>query len=403
MNYRKEIELTLEQICKELDLFTANDTNAGLLGGYTGCALFYAYYYQFTSRDEHLDKVLDIVQKSITALSEQPLNGSFCGGVAGVAWCIQHLVDMGFIEEDDMMDAFTDIDEVVGDFMEETLLAGKNDFLHEGVGTALYFLGRPPAVAQQYLEKLVGHLAGSAHRLPTGIAWKDQFSSQSHRNQEENLYNLGLSHGVPAIIAILCRIYEKGIARDVTHGLIEDATRWVLSNRKAAGGKGKSLYPTLTNAANVISGDVNSRLGWCYGDLGIATMLLGAGKRLQKPAYNEEALSVLNDIACYRDQKNGAVYDACLCHGSAGIAHILQQAALATGDPVLEKAAFNWLETTLKMNTWTDGPAGYKFYLHPDYIKEYNVLEGIAGVGLSLLGFLEPEMSTGWNECLLIS
>lgn len=403
MDYKDDINAVLENISRELDDFTANDNNAGLLGGYTGCALFYAYYYQLTSRDEHLDKVLFIIQKSIQALSEQPLNGSFCSGVAGVAWCVQHLTQMGFIEEDDVEDAFGEIDLMVAAFMEESMLAGKNDFLHEGLGTALYFLERPLSVAKPILERLVGYLEQSAHRFPAGITWKDMFSSQSEQYPNKDLYNLGLAHGVPAIIAILGRIYEKGIARDRVLPLLEGGISWLMSNKKSHGGGGESWYPVLTEASGVTVGDAHSRLGWCYGDLGIASALLGVGKRLQRADYNEAALVILRDVAEHRDAKNGAVHDACICHGSAGIAHILQQAAIDTGDPVLEKAAENWLQTTLSMNTWKDGPAGYKFFHHPGYYDSYNVLEGIAGVGLSILGFLQPEVKPGWNNSLLIS
>lgn len=402
MDYKDDMTAVLENISRELDDFTANDNNAGLLGGYTGCALFYAYYYQHTSRDEHLEKALFVVQKSIEALSELPLNGSFCGGVAGVAWCIQHLAQMGYIEDDEVEDAFGEIDLMVAAFMEESLSAGKNDFLHEGVGTALYFLERPAAVATPVLERLVDYLEKSAHRFPTGITWKDVFSSQSEQYQHRDLYNLGLAHGVPAIIAILGRLYEKGIAREKVRRLMEGSISWLMSHKKSHGGGGESLYPVLADASGEAVGDKHSRLGWCYGDLGIAVALLGAGKRLQRADYNEAALTILHDIARHRDTRNGAVHDACICHGSAGIAHILQQAAIATGDPVLEKAAEKWLQTTLSMNTWKDGPAGYKFYHHPDYHNSYNVLEGIAGVGLSVLGFLQPDITPGWNNSLLI-
>lgn len=403
MDYKDDITAALENISRELDHFTANDNNAGLLGGFTGCALFYAYYYQHTSREEHVDKVLAIIEKSLQALSEQPLNGSFCGGVSGVAWCVQHLTQMGFIEEDEIEDAFGEIDQMVAAFMEESLVAGKNDFLHEGLGTALYFLERPLPVGKPVLERLVAGLDQSAHHLPSGIAWKDMFSSASERYQGRDLYNLGLAHGVPAIIAVLGRIYEKGIARDTVLRLMEGSISWVLSHKKAQGGGGESLFPVLVDTTGVSIGDTHSRLGWCYGDLGIATMLSGAGKRLQRADYNEAALTILRDIAQHRNTQNGAVHDACICHGSAGIAHMLQQAAMAAGDPVLNKAAGEWLQTTLRMNTWKDGPAGYKFYHHPDYHNSHNVLEGIAGIGLSLLGFLQPEIKPGWNSSLLIS
>lgn len=401
---KQDIALMLEKISKELDQYTnASDNHAGLLGGYTGCALFYAYYYQHTSAKEHFNKSLEIIEKSIMALAQQSMNGSFCSGIAGISWCIDHLIGMGFIEAEDVEDVFVDIDKIVGDFLDESIREGKNDFLHEGVGTALYFLRRPHTIARGYLERLVTYLEDTAHTLPTGISWKDNFSSQSEKHKDADLYNLGLAHGVPAIIAILARIHEYGVARETTARLIDDSIKWLLSTQRTNGDKGVSLFPVQTDAQNNPVGVAHSRLGWCYGDLGIATMLLGVSNRLSRKDYKDAAMHIFHEISLHRNRKNGAVHDACICHGSAGIAHILQQAGLATREPVIMEAAEQWLQTTLQMNTWADGPAGYKFYHHPEYLNSHNVLEGIAGIGLSLISFLDPKIKPEWNESLLIS
>lgn len=403
MDHKEEVMSVLQRICAELDEFTTTDTNTALLGGYTGVALFYAYYYQLTGRDEHLEKVYEIIEKCLQALSEEPMNGSHCSGVAGVSWCIQHLTDMGFIETDDAVDTFTDIDVLIGDFMVSELTEGRNDFLHQGLGPALYFLARlPAATAVAQLESLVQHLEKTAIRLPGGIAWKDHFSSKSQEHKEQQLFNLGLAHGNPAIIDILARCYEKGIARETALPLIEESIQWLRSTRNKAGSVEQSFYPVIVDANNEVMGEAHSRLGWCYGDLGIATMLWNTGKRLQRSDYQQEAKEMLQHISRHRDEKNGAVHDACLCHGSAGIAHILQQVGLAANDTVLLEASSRWLQTTLQMNTWADGAAGFKLYHHPDYISSYNVLEGIAGIGLSLISFADSEIKPAWGTCMLI-
>ncbi|MDR6570039.1 lanthionine synthetase C family protein [Chitinophaga ginsengisegetis] len=404
MDQQQEATSALQRICAVLDPFILEDTNTSLLGGYTGVALFYAYYYQLTGNEEHLDKVHHIIEKCLQALSEEPMNGSHCSGIAGVSWCIQHLGTMGFIEADDTDDTFADIDLLVADFMASELAEGRNDFLHHGLGTALYFLERlPAATAVTQLENLVAHLEKSAISLPGGIAWKDHFSSRSQEHPDEDLFNLGLAHGVPAIISVLARCYEKGIAKERSRRLIDQSVQWLLRTKNNAAEATHSRYPTIVNAANKVMGDAHSRLGWCYGDLGIALTLQGAGKRLNRTDYQEEAQQLFKHIATHRNVKNGAVHDGCLCHGSAGIAHILQQAGLAAGgDAALLNASRYWLQNTLQMNTWDDGPAGYKFYHHPDYINSHNVLEGIAGIGLSLISFADTSIKPAWGECMLI-
>lgn len=403
MNRKEEAISTLQRICAELDRFIEEDTNTGLLGGYTGVALFYAYYYQLTGKEKHLDKVYQIIEKCLQSLSEEPMNGSHCSGLAGVSWCIQHLSTMGFIEAEDTSDIFADVDLMIAEFMEAELREGRNDFLHHGLGTALYFLERLPAgTAVAQLESLVWHLEETAIVVPGGIAWKDHFSSKSQQHKDKDLFNLGLAHGVPAIIAVLARCYEKGIARESVRPLIENSVQWLLGARNAPGIPEQSLYPVLVDADNKVMGEVHSRLGWCYGDLGIATMLWSTGKRIERSDYQQEAQRMFHHIAGHRNVKNGAVHDACLCHGSAGIALILQQAGISIGDEQLLKASGYWLQTTLQMNTWDDGPAGFKFYHYPGYINSHGMLEGIAGIGLSLISFAAPEIKPAWGECMLI-
>ncbi|SEW52053.1 lanthionine synthetase C family protein [Chitinophaga arvensicola] len=403
MDQQQAARSVLQRICVALDRFVLTDTNNGLLGGYTGAALFYAYYYQLTGKAAHLNKVYDIIRKCLQSLSEEPMNGSHCSGIAGVSWCIQHLTALGFIEADDTADTFADIDMLVADFMDSELREGRNDFLHHGIGTALYFLERLPApVAVTQLEQLVTYLAESVIPLPGGIAWKDHFSSKSQQHPDQDLFNLGLAHGVPAIISVLARCYEKGIAKEMTCQLIDNSVQWLLQTKNKSVGITHSRYPVIVNDRGEVIGDAHSRLGWCYGDLGIAAMLWGTGKRLSRQDYQQEAQELFHHIAAYRNVKNGAVHDGCLCHGSAGIAHLLQQAGLAAGNDALLDAARYWWQTTLSMNTWDDGPAGYKFYHHPEYISSHNVLEGIAGIGLSLISFADTTIRPAWGECMLI-
>jgi lantibiotic modifying enzyme len=99
------------------------------------------------------------------------------------------------------------------------------------------------------------------------------------------------------------------------------------------------------------------------------------------------------------------VRDAGICHGTAGIAHIFNRLYRTTKQYRFQEAANYWCLETLKMSKFEDGFAGYKTW----HTEEYggwqpcnNLLEGIAGIGLSLLSFVMPE-DPAWDECLLLS
>ena len=75
-----------------------------------------------------------------------------------------------------------------------------------------------------------------------------------------------------------------------------------------------------------------ARTAWCYGDPGIAAALLLAGRAMDEPAWEREALDLARTVA-RRPAGNCGVNDAGLCHGAAGLGHLLNRFYQATGDP----------------------------------------------------------------------
>jgi lantibiotic modifying enzyme len=404
MDQAKQTGKILQQISGALDNFVEQEPHPGLLNGYSGAALFYAYYYQLTGKKKHLQKVHTVMLKSLQALSEEELILSHCSGVAGIAWCIQHLMQAGFAEADDMHDIFEEADDILGNFMEADLRNNNYDFLHQGLGITLYFLERLPHVtAEKYLTEVVAQLERTATVNGRGISWKDHFSRTSQELGNRDCFNLGLAHGVPAIIAILSMIYEKGIATDKVLPLLDSSMSWLLAVQNPPEEGLTSLYPSLVGMDHEAVNGKQSRLGWCYGDLGIAITLWNAGRRIGNPQYQQRAYDIFEHTLKHRDNKNGSVYDACLCHGSAGIAQIFRRASMVTNDAMLLQGANHWTQQTLLMKKWEDGPAGFKFFSNPTYENCYNLLEGITGIGLALIASLDANTDPAWDRCLLLS
>lgn len=403
MDQKKGTGKVLQQISKELDSYIEQDDTASLLGGYTGCALFYAYYYNLTGKKKHLDKVHQVILKSVQALSEEEMNLSHCSGVSGIVWCIRHLMKNDFIAQDGLEDIFEEVDDILGKYMEEDLQQGNYDFLHQGLGIALYFLEREGPVAEKYLAAAVAQLESTAVSLPQGTSWVDHFSKTSQDMPERRCFNLGLSHGVPAIISVLGLIYEKGIAVNSISPLLEQGIRWMLSTRNNSADEALSMYPVLVDADNEAVTGKQSRIGWCYGDLGVALALWNTGVRLKNAAWQQEAYDIFKHTLLHRDEQNGSINDACLCHGAAGVAQIYRRLYLATKDPLLLEGAERWLQITLQWGKWKDGLAGFKYYVHPVYENSYGILEGVAGVGLALIAAMDQENLPDWDRCLLIS
>ncbi len=393
----------LQEISLSLDYFTAETASPGLLGGYTGAALFFAYYYQLTGKKKYLRKAHQLLERSVHDIAGTALPFSHCSGIAGMVWNIQHLAKAGFVNEDGMEDIFEEVDEVLGTAMLEALQQGRHDFLHEGLGIALYFLERAAhPQAKEYLEAVVSTLALTAVKTRDGIAWQDHLTGLADRPPGEVSFNMGLAHGAPAIISILGMIRQKGIAVAQTNDLIRKGISWILATENGPEEGLTALYPVLVDVEGKPLTGKQSRLGWCYGDLGIATLLLNAGTWLQDKTYQEKALQIFHHTLEHRHLKNSHVHDACLCHGSAGIEHIYRRAWLHTKDPVLLEGATHWLEQTLQMNTHKDGPGGFRFFGKDAYENSYGILEGVAGIGLSLMAAIDRDTDPAWDRCILL-
>jgi lantibiotic modifying enzyme len=209
-------------------------------------------------------------------------------------------------------------------------------------------------------------------------------------------YNLGVAHGVPGVIALLGRTYSCGIARDKTKWLLERAVTWLLKQRLPAGAN--------SSFADVIaqgSPSSDCRLAWCYGDAGIAAALLLAARCTGTKAWEEQALAIAQRSA-RRGPETCGVTDACVCHGSAGLAHIFNRIYQATQDELYADTARYWLERTLQFREPGKGAAGYLTWgmgeketveLQP----KLGLIQGIAGIGLVLLAAVS-EIEPCWDR-----
>ena len=101
-----------------------------------------------------------------------------------------------------------------------------------------------------------------------------------------------------------------------------------------------------------------TRTAWCYGDLGVAAVLLSAAQSFDRADWQEEALAIAS-VGARRPFEETMATDAGLCHGATGIAHLFNRIYQATGDEEIRDAAQTWYRTTLDMRRPGQGIAGY--------------------------------------------
>ena len=377
------------------DHYISSEDNS-LMIGRSGIALFFFYYSKLANDQSSSDLGFDIISKIFDQLSLRNIHHSLSEGLAGIGWTLEHLILNDFIEFEDEQ-GLADLDACLFKVMKETMKQGNYDLLHGAIGHGVYLLsGFKRTGNRHYLTSLIDELENiSVTDENEEVKWL------SHISSEGKIYevNLGMAHGMASIIAFLAELHLKHINQENLLHLLKSAVRYVLKYRQDPD-KYFSFFPNLVHDGT----PAKSRLAWCYGDLGIAIALLKAGKALNDRNIIDLALDILIHASHRKDPENNFVWDAGLCHGTAGIAHIFNRIYQQTKIEELKDAAVYWTGQTLEMSKFKDGLAGYKSYRIPkngSWENEAGLLEGIAGIGLSLLSLIS-DIQPKWDQCMLI-
>jgi lantibiotic biosynthesis protein len=169
---------------------------------------------------------------------------------------------------------------------------------------------------------------------------------------------------VPGVIGLLGLVCQAGVLVKRARPLLEQAAAWLLAQRLP--GFEDASYAMWLSADRP---EDPARSAWCYGDPGVV--------------------------------------DAGLCHGAAGLAHIFNRMAQATGDERLAEAARVWFQRTLEFRQDGQGIGGFLAWApeadgKPAWKGNPGLLTGTAGIALALLAASCPH-EPQWDRVLLLS
>lgn len=376
--------------------YSCDFSKVDLFSGSCGSALFNFYYAKFRNDQKAYDKGYNQIIEVIDSINSGFVYHPFSSGLAGIGWTIEHLAKNNFLDIDSD-ELLSDLDEYLYSKMIEELKKGRYDYLNGSIGISLYFLSRKTLNKKdQYLEALIDELEFLSEKDVNSLKWK---SVLYFRTGEEG-YSISLSHGIASIALLIGKIYKEGIHQVKAKKLIEGAVNYILKQKKSSDGS-YSLFPSHS-LENIDT--LESRLAWCFGDLGIATTLWQLSKILDRKDWEKESITILLHSAKRRDLVENMVSDAALCHGTVGIAHVFNRMYLSTGIHQLKEASEYWFDQTIKMAQFDDGLAGYKYWKGTEegWVNDSGFLEGIAGIGLAMISAVS-DIDPAWDECLLLS
>ena len=398
MSSSKYIQV-IENIHKELMTCDLSD-NIGLHAGTSGIALFLAYYDRIIKQKSGVSqRIMEILEHNIGCVDSGNRQHTICNGLSGFGWLCEHLRQLGVLSRGHI-GFLDDLDTFLCTAMMADIRKGNYDYLHGALGVGTYFLSRfDKKEAPGYLNDLLKGVENSGIPCENGaIKWISVIDWE----RGEKGYNISLSHGMSSIAAFLIRLYQMGFETERVTGLLRRTISYIIDQIIYVEGS-LSYFPSYSKESS--KGNESSRLGWCYGDLGIACTLLRAAVVLKNKEWENLIIRILLHNCNRRDLHENAIKDAGLCHGSAGIAHIFWTLYLNTNIQEFKEATNYWLGVTLQMAKYSDGLAGFKAWSKEENggpVKSENLLGGVAGIGLALFSQLKY-CETSWNECLMLS
>ncbi|MDX3775586.1 lanthionine synthetase C family protein, partial [Chromatiaceae bacterium AAb-1] len=392
------VKTIIEEIITQIQHILQTPSSFGLLEGTAGQLLFLWYASKIFP-----DRVSEsLFNKNLSQLEivdhTRHFGMSFGTGITGIAWLYETILQEQTDSYQPDFNQNTDI--LIQQYLEQVPDNTDIEYVLGLSGIAVY-LARRNRCQQAFhcSELLVSVLEKRAHFFnETSCAWNTPLSSiyRFNKDNDNPEFNLGLAHGVPAVLAALIALHG-GLTqqKEKAEALLNAGCNWLLTQRQDPQKYGCYF-------GNIAEKPSQSRLGWCYGDLTIALTLFRAGRLLQR----DDLISAATEIclhASHRTPEQSFIQDAAICHGTAGLAFIFHLLSTYCTDSRIKTAEYFWQNELIKLYQ-TQGLKGfYRFGEideQPTYLEDASFLNGYAGIGLYLLTTLGQEPD--WADALLL-
>lgn len=381
------------RIAADLSRHSAEDgQDPSLVSGAAGIAVFLHYAAAAGIWPEGAGRAASLLRRTVADANRSGLGPALYMGTPGIAWAVIHTQPPAAAS---MVAAA--VDAGLASYLDELPNRAHFDLISGLVGHGVYASERLPETgARELSERVVQRLAERARRVDGGIAWAAESAGEG--NPAGAHLNLGVAHGTPGVISWLASCHAAGVARRRVGELLPPAVAWVLAQRL----EDQALPYWIEPGARA----ARSRVAWCYGDPGVAYVLLRAGRALGRHDWEAAALEQATAAALRSPDETG-VEDAALCHGALGLAHVFGRLYAATREEAFASAARDWISWAFERRD-SAGALGGFLTLERDAsgrAHEHAVpgfLTGAAGIGLALTA-AASDLEPAWDRLLLLS
>lgn len=396
MNKNKSILTECEKTIEKELILNPDPILPSLLTGKGGVALFYAYYYLETNDSCFLKKCQSIIDDILIQVEKEPILFTFCDGLSGIGWLIQHLIDIGIIDSEKYN--LSDFDKYIKSYCLHEFKNGNYDFLHGGIGAGIYFINRPLKYSRKHLDNIINILYDTATFDRKGIYWLDNYSVLYDEKDKRPRVNFGISHGITSIVYFLTKVLELDISKQKAEILLRGSIEFLMSNRNK---NESSFFPNFYFIDNNLSGV--SRLGWCYGDLSILNSLFLASKVLNDNDLFCETKKMALVNSRRIEYKETLLIDGGICHGYAGVSLAFKKFYDFTNENVFLETSHYWYDQLIIEINKSGGPEHFRTYFPKEkkFVESFDLITGLTGAAFLIMMFHKTDIS-GLEKCFLI-
>lgn len=219
------------------------------------------------------------------------------------------------------------------------------------------------------------------------------------------VFNCGLSHGIPGVLAFLSLSYEQGVTVPGHKEAIDTIARWLINwaREDEYGLYWPACVSWEEQLAQSYLRETNSREAWCYGSPGVARSLWLAGTTFDQPDWKDTALSAIR-ATFKRPEQDWNLFSPTFCHGWSGLLQITHRMWRESGHEDLRRDAGRLIHRILKSRQ-SNAPFKYTDLVPVDgkfiEMSKPGMLEGLAGIALALLDTVH-DTHQDWDSIFLI-
>lgn len=376
----------------------------GLLSGSGGASLYFMERYFKTGNASFLDHSLQILEREIANINDSEAEDYLSIGyhASSSCWLIDQFIKYDVLDATEKLSSGEWIKLAVASTTEEEFTSNRHDLFYGYIGKAVIIMEHDKELALPFISKIIEALKRNAVWDSKRAHWKTSYPFHATTSFEETI-NLGIPHGSCGIILFLLKCCDVYNLHDELHDTLKGSISWMVDqlNRN----NNKLLYSYSSTPSDT------GKLGWCYGDQAIAFTLLRYYETFNCNTAKIKAYELIEQAASKPMEQTGVqyypqygYYDVRICHGTSSVAYMWQKMYHITKDENVKALADKWLNITVenldiflpqldkiakleKDNQTIDTSMGF--------------LNGLSGVGLVLIAFDKPKLSS-WDKLLLL-